>query len=189
MERQYTVRKPNDIEKEQYIYVYKDEKDIPLETFEPVEILEYRNYKIPIYCDDYGQAFFIRFQDDEWSNPNCYYDDFLDFIDSKLDYLVPTRNIDKVEKNLSDLSYKVLKLSRQCETGDTTYLKFKSLQKDVIKYLELLSLLLNKVVVKDNDIFTYGNVKYLLNMREDMIFSDIILDQIKRIQENKLKGE
>lgn len=142
MEREFNVRKPTDLEKEKYTYIERDEKDIPLETFKPFEILEYRGHDIPIYPDERSQEFFIRFNDEEWANPNCYYDDFCDFLDSKLDYLVADRPIQVLHKELSELSYELLKLVRATEMGDTLYLKFKSIEKDIHKWLELTSELL-----------------------------------------------
>jgi len=142
MEREFKVRKPTNVEKEKYTYIERDEKDIPLGTFEPVEILEYRGYDIPIYGDDYSQEFFIRFNDAEWANPNCYYEDFCDFIDSKLDYLVANRPIQILHKELSELSYEILKLVRKTDMGDMLYLKYKSLEKDIHKWLKLTSELL-----------------------------------------------
>lgn len=150
MERQYLTRKPTDLEFKKYTYIERDEKDIPLGTFEPVEILEYRGYDIPIYRDDYGQEFFIRFNDEEWANPNCYYEDFCDFLDSKIDSLVADRSINVLNKELSELSYEVLKLTRETKMDDTLYLKFKSLEKDIHKYLGLMTKIL-PIVSPDPD--------------------------------------
>lgn len=150
MERQYFTRKPTDLEIEKYTYIEKDEKDIPLGTFEPFEMLQYRVYTIPIYLDDYGQQYFVRFEDDEWANLNCYYEDFCDFLDSKIDSLVADRSINVLNKELSDLSYEILKLVRKTDMGDMIYLKFKSLEKDIHKYLDLMTKIL-PIVSSDYD--------------------------------------
>lgn len=150
MERQYIERKPTDLEIEKYTFTERDEKNIPLATFEPVKILEYRNHIFPIYVDEPSQAFFVRFEDDEWSNPMGYCEDFCDFLDSKLDSLVADRPIQVLHKELSDFSYELLKLVRATEMGDTLYLKFKSLEKDVHKYLELMTKIL-PIVSPDYD--------------------------------------
>ena len=167
MERQYKSRLPKDEELEKCVYIIRDEKNIPLATFKPVEILEYRNYIIPIYFDDPGQQFFVIFEDDEWGNPICHEDDFLDFIDSKLDALVPDRPINVLNKELSDLSYELLKLVREVEMGDTLYLKYKSLEKDIHKYLDLIFELL-----KTNTDF------------QDL--DPLLQDQIKRVVDREL---
>lgn len=142
MERKYIERKPTKEEIKKFIHVIKDEKNIPLATFEPVKILEYRNHTFPIYMDEPGQQYFIIFEDDEWGNPMGDCDDFCDFLDSKLDSLVADRPIQILHKELSDLSYELLKLVRATEMGDTLYLKFKSIEKDIHKWLKLAAELL-----------------------------------------------
>lgn len=142
MERKYIERKPTKEEIKKFIHVIRDEKNIPLATFEPVKILEYRNHIFPIYVDEPGQQFFVIFEDDEWGNPMGDCDDFCDFLDSKLDSLVADRPIQILHKELSDLSYEILKLVRAAEMGDTLYLKFKSIEKDIHKWLKLATELL-----------------------------------------------
>jgi len=142
MERQYIKRKPTKEEIKEFTHIIRDEKNIPLVIYEPEDILEYRNHKFPIYMDEPGQQFFVIFEDDEWGNPTGDCDDFCDFLDSKLDALVANRPIQVLHKELSDLSRELLKLVREVEMGDTLYLKYKSLEKDIHKWLELASELL-----------------------------------------------
>lgn len=181
MDRNYIARLPRDEELEKYVYIIRDEKNILLASFKPVEILEYRNYIIPIYFDNPGQQYFVIFNDNEWGNPMCHEDDFLDFIDSKLDYLIPTKNTNVVSKDLSDFSYELLQLIRQYEISDITYLNFKSLQKDINKYLSLTNILLNMIEVKDNEDFSLGNIKYIVKLKEGIYTDDTILEQLKRV--------
>ena len=144
MERKYIEREPTKEEIKKFIHVIRDEKNIPLATFEPVKILEYRNYTIPIYMDEPGQQYFVIFEDDEWGNPMGDCDDFCDFLDSKLDSLVADRSINVLNKELSDLAYEILKLKlvRKTYMGDILYLKFKSIERDIHKWLKLASELL-----------------------------------------------
>ena len=174
MERQYLTRKPTDLEVEKYTYIEKDEKDIPLGTFEPFEILEYRGYAIPIYADDYGQEFFIRFNDEEWANPNCYYEDFCDFIDDRLDYLIPSKTPNQISQELN--SIKIFKISPE------EYLKYKNIQRDINKYLHIFSYLVELISIKENNISTQGS-KYIVKTKEGIFIDDIILDQLKRVVE------
>lgn len=190
MERQYFTRKPTDLEKEKYTYIERDEKDIPLGTFEPVEILQYRGYNIPIYADDYSQEFFIRFNNEEWANPTCYYDDFCDFLDSKLDMFVPDKNPNQIVIDLYKSNCSLLNIIR-CGNNNSNidiYLNAKELEKNIDKYIYLFQFLANIIEIQENTKDTSGK-KYLIKLRTDIFIDDILLEQIKRAIENLNRKE
>lgn len=183
MERQYLRREPTDSEKEKYLYTVKDEKDIPLGTFEPFEILEYRGYDIPIYCDDYGQQYFIVFNDDDWGNPLGDYDDFMDFIDKKLDMFIPTKTPNQVMNELNSLTYTLLKLLRADKNNSdlNIYQEAKKLQQDINTYILLFAGLCQFLEPK------YSNnlpkeTPYLMILKPHSI-SKVLGDQLKKVIE------
>lgn len=183
MGREFNVRKPTDVEKEKYLYTVKDEKDIPLGTFEPMEILEYRGYDIPVYCDDYGQQYFVVFNDDDWGNPLDDYDDFMDFIDSKLDMFIPTKTPNQVMNELNSLTYTLLKLLRADKNYSDLkiYQEAKKLQQDIDTYILLFAGLCQFLEPK------YSNnlpkeTPYLMVLKPHTI-SKILGDQLKRVIE------
>lgn len=182
MEKQYLVRKPTDLEKEKYLYTVRDEKDIPLGTLEPFEMLQYRGYVVPIYCDDYDQQYFVRFDDEEWGNPLGDYDDFMDFIDKKLDYLVPTESPTKIFSELLDLSASLSKLTNTAENKKICIKASKTFN-EVNKYLQLFRALANLIKIEDNSEYTSGD-KYRVKVVEGVILDDMLLDQLKRALTN-----
>ena len=183
MERDYKVRKPEDVEKEKYLYIVKDEKDIPLGTFEPFEILEYRGYDIPIYIDEQGGQYFVRFDDDECGNPLCDYDDFMGFIDKKLDMFIPNKTPNQVMDELNSLTYTLLKLLRTDKNYSDLkiYQEAKKLQQDINTYILLFAGLCQFLEPK------YSNnlpkeTPYFMILKPHSI-SKILGDQLKRVIE------
>lgn len=183
MGREFNVRKPTDVEKEKYLYTVKDEKDIPLGTFEPMEILEYRGYNIPVYCDDYGQQYFVRFDDDEWGNPLGDCDDFMDFIDKKLDMFIPNKTPNQVMDELNSLTYTLLKLLRADKNYSDLkiYQEAKKLQQDINTYILLFASLCQFLEPKYSDNLP-KETPYLMILKPHSI-SKILGDQLKRVIE------
>ena len=183
MERQYLRREPTDSEKEKYLYTVRDEKDIPLGTFEPFEILEYRGYDIPIYIDEQGQQYFVRFDDDEWGNPLGDYDDFMDFIDKKLDMFIPNKTPNQVMDELNSLTYTLLKLLRTDKNYSDLkiYQEAKKLQQDINTYILLFAGLCQFLEPKYSDNLP-KETPYLMILKPHSI-SKILGDQLKRVIE------
>ena len=183
MERNYKVRKPEEVEKEKYLYTIRDEKDIPLATLEPFEILEYRGYDTPIYMDEPGQQYFIIFDDEDWGNPLGDYDDFMDFIDSKLDMFIPSKTPNQVMNDLNSLTYTLLKLLRADKNYSDLkiYQEAKKLQQDIDTYILLFAGICQFLDPK------YSNnlpkeTPYLMTLKPHTI-SKILGDQLKRVIE------
>ncbi len=63
--------------------------------------------------------------------------------------------------------------------------EYKKAFKDVLKDLEILGILKNIVKVDDNTKFTYGNKKYIISLRQDVIVNDETLKIIKEWLENE----
>lgn len=185
MERQYYTRESTDLEKETFAYVCRDEKNIPLGTFEPCEMLQYRGYTIPIYMDEPGQQYFIVFKDDEWGNPMGDYDDFMDFIDSKLDMFVPNKTLNQISTEMNSLTHTLLKLLRlpMDNTDMKKYQESKELETNINKYLGILQIMSHLIEVVPNTGSTTGN-KYRVKLRQDILVDDMLLDQVKRVIEN-----
>lgn len=183
MERDYKVRKPEEVEKEKYLYTVRDEKDIPLGTFEPIEILEYRGYDIPIYCDEQGQQYFVRFEDDEWGNPLGDYDDFMDFIDKKLDMFIPSKTPNQVMDGLNSLTYTLLKLLRADKNNSDLklYSEAKKLQQDINTYILLFAGLCQLLEPKYSNSLP-KETPYLMILKPHTI-TKILGDQLKRVIE------